>query len=275
MMQPGQFGISDRDIAEDILSSEKYVTDIYSKAVVEASDQRLRDTLHQIYSEMQHNAKRMYDYLNARGWYRPIGADQQRINELRATADETKRVVLGAGVQPGAAQAPQAGMAGYGGYGGFAQPSPGSLPGWARFEPGGRGQQQQAGQQAGGAAGGYWGTYAFGGPGGGQPSLPGWATQEVSQQESPAGQPTRPRGQPETSGFGGYAYGGAGGHLPGWAAQESPIQEPGAGQPVRPRGQPETSGQQTGGFGGYAFGGGGQTLPQWAMTETTQQGGQR
>ncbi|HHY39092.1 MAG TPA: spore coat protein, partial [Clostridia bacterium] len=239
MMQPGQFGISDRDIAEDILSSEKYVTDIYSKAVVEASDQRLRDTLHQIYSDMQHNAKRIYDYLNARGWYRPIGADQQRINELRATVDETKRAVFGVGMQPGIAQGPQAGMAGYGGYGGFAQPSPGSLPGWARFEPGGRAQQQQAGQQVGGAAGatgptaagGYWGAYAFGGPGGGQPSLPGWATQEISQQESPAGQPTRPRGQPEMSGFGGYAYGGGGGHLPGWATQETSMQEPTAGQP--------------------------------------------
>jgi hypothetical protein len=258
MMQPGHPSVSDRDIAEDLLSSEKYVTDIYSKAVIESSDQSLRNTLQQIHSEMQHNAKRVYDYLNARGWYRPLGVDQQRMNELRATADETKKMMAGAGAQPGGFYGFQPGMQGGYAFGGYPQPTAGNLPGWARTEPGGRGQQQGAG----GGPVGYWGAQPYGG-GGGQMSLPGWTTQEMSTQDSPSGQPTRPKGQPEVSAFGGYAYGG--GQMPGWATQETSMQDPGAGQPARPKGQPQVSGQQMGG---------GQTLPYWAAGETTPTGGQ-
>jgi len=90
MVQPN---LSDRDIAEDLLSSEKYVSDLYAKATLEATDPRLRSTFQQLHSEAQNAAKHAFDYLNSKGWYQPRRADPQTLTNLKSSADEIRRSV--------------------------------------------------------------------------------------------------------------------------------------------------------------------------------------
>lgn len=224
MMAPGAGGrvaVGDREIVEDILATEKYVTDLYSKATVEATDQQFRNSVQQIQTEMQHNAKRVFDYMAQKGWYPTPAAPPDRINQLRSTVDESRRTIQQFSQQAGITSGPvfggfQAG-AGYGaGYG------PAQLPGWARTEPAERGAPAYGG--AWGQPAGTWGGY--GGGMGYQAQIPQWARQETAGWEKgPGGAP----GGPGTGGAAGAGfYGGqAGGYamqqgLPEWARSEPP-----------------------------------------------------
>lgn len=146
--------LTDKEIAEDILSGQKYMSNYYyAPAVLEANDPQLRSTFQQIYNEAQQEAKEVFDYLNQKGWYRPRPADSQAINELVNTVQQSRQTIsaisqageISAG---GIGQAQQVTWAaGQGNYYGYYQP-PGAmrqseLPGWAR---GGMTQTAQTGQ---------------------------------------------------------------------------------------------------------------------------------
>ncbi|HHW17628.1 MAG TPA: hypothetical protein GXX30_01835 [Firmicutes bacterium] len=90
----GQRVLTDREIAEDILTSHKYLSNYYyAPAILESMDPGLRSTFQQIHNDTQSEAKQVFDYLNARGWYRPRQADAQAMTELRNIAEESRQIV--------------------------------------------------------------------------------------------------------------------------------------------------------------------------------------
>ncbi len=86
--------LTDREIAEDILTSQKYISNYYyAPAVLESMDPNLRNTFQQMHNETQSQAKQVFDYLNSKGWYKPRQADAQSVNDLRNTAQESKQIL--------------------------------------------------------------------------------------------------------------------------------------------------------------------------------------
>jgi hypothetical protein len=150
-MTSGETGgkeFSDREIAQDILTGEKHLSNYYyAPAVLEAADPSLRATFQEVQSDVQMGAKKLFDYMNARGWYEVNQADNQAMNDLRNTARESRQIVSGLtgqgqgmpGVQPSYAQP------------GYAQPGY-SQPGYGAEGFGGQGaggQYNWTGTQAG------------------------------------------------------------------------------------------------------------------------------
>ncbi len=96
MFEPGHgtSGLSDKEIAEDILTGKKYISNYYyAPAVLESMNSELRSTFQQINNNTQSQAKEVFDYLNSKGWYKPRQADAESLNELKNTAQESKRIL--------------------------------------------------------------------------------------------------------------------------------------------------------------------------------------
>ncbi|HHX24678.1 MAG: spore coat protein [Tepidanaerobacteraceae bacterium] len=62
---------ADKDILNDMLMTEKYVSSAYETAIMEASNEAVRNALRQIQDEEQQHAKMIFDAMNQRGWYNP------------------------------------------------------------------------------------------------------------------------------------------------------------------------------------------------------------
>lgn len=89
-----QSTLSDKEIAEDILTSQKYISNYYyAPAVLESMDPNLRTMFQKMHNETQSQAKQVFDYLNSKGWYKPRQADPQAVNDLRNAAQESKQVL--------------------------------------------------------------------------------------------------------------------------------------------------------------------------------------
>jgi hypothetical protein len=86
--------LTDREIAEDILTSQKYISNYYyAPAVLESTDPNIRNTFQRMHNETQSQAKQVFDYLNSKGWYKPRQADPQSVNDLRNAAQESRQVL--------------------------------------------------------------------------------------------------------------------------------------------------------------------------------------
>lgn len=62
---------ADRDILNDMLMTEKYVSGAYETAIMESANESVRNALRQIQDEEQQHAKMIFDAMNQRGWYNP------------------------------------------------------------------------------------------------------------------------------------------------------------------------------------------------------------
>ncbi|MEW5953335.1 MAG: spore coat protein [Bacillota bacterium] len=61
--------INDRDIMLDLLTSTKYISTGYHTAVLEAANDRVRNTLIQLNNEEMNFQKQLFDIMHDRGWY--------------------------------------------------------------------------------------------------------------------------------------------------------------------------------------------------------------
>lgn len=170
----GNIRLSDQLCAQDILSSQKFLSSLYCAALLEASNPDLRRDLMEIQRQEQDAAFRAFSCMNQKGWYRTSPADMRMINEARAQAQQiASQTGFGyrqeapaptgftAGFPTGTA--PGAGI----GYGYQAGPAPyGGGPGYQSSSPYGAGHTgyQAApgshGFQAGGSPG-YPSTHSF------------------------------------------------------------------------------------------------------------------
>ncbi len=89
-----QGALTDRTIAEDILTSQKYLSNYYyAPAILESMNPELRSTFQQVHNDIQTEAKQVFDYLNAKGWYKPRQADAQSVNDLKNAAQESRQII--------------------------------------------------------------------------------------------------------------------------------------------------------------------------------------
>ncbi|MEW6082848.1 MAG: spore coat protein [Bacillota bacterium] len=248
MIGPGIPGLGDREIAEDLLTSEKYFSDLYNKATLEASNPQVRNVFKQIHGDVQEHAKKVFDYLSSKGWYRVTGVDPQMLNRLSNTASEASQAISGA---PGGGRQSPTAQGNPGGY--YSQVGQDSIyqaGGPAAGQTGGyrmnpyvqQGIYQDPYSQAQGAI--YQDAMSAGSIGGGYGGQQGiYQSPYYTMGQIPSWTRTETFGPPGTRygvGAGGYGF------------QPSPLQQQGIYQ-----------GGYGMGYGGYATG-----LPDWARTET-------
>lgn len=73
--------MNDRDFINDILTTEKYMTDAYTTALHECShDQLYRDVL-AIYNETANAQREVYNLMFRKGWYKVEAAEPQKLQQ--------------------------------------------------------------------------------------------------------------------------------------------------------------------------------------------------
>lgn len=70
---------NDRDKINDLLASEKYLTEGYNISTFEAVNPQLQNTLKNILNETHNNRQTLYQVMDQRGWYKAENADQQQV----------------------------------------------------------------------------------------------------------------------------------------------------------------------------------------------------
>lgn len=70
-MQNNSSGLSDREMCEDMLMTEKFVSNAYNISVLEAANQDVRSTMEKIQNEEHGHAESVFQYMQKKGWYNP------------------------------------------------------------------------------------------------------------------------------------------------------------------------------------------------------------
>lgn len=73
--------MNERDFLNDMLATEKYMTDSYTTALHEASHQHLYDDLLSIFTETQQIQRSLFNEMFQKGWYKFEAQDQQKIQQ--------------------------------------------------------------------------------------------------------------------------------------------------------------------------------------------------
>ena len=73
--------MSDRDLINDQLATEKYMTDSYSTALNEASHEALYRDIHAIFNETQDCQRQLFNTMFKKGWYSFDAVDQQQLQQ--------------------------------------------------------------------------------------------------------------------------------------------------------------------------------------------------
>lgn len=75
-----QQNMTDKEIMEDILSSQKLITNTYNTYSNECVNQQLRTDLLNILREEHNIQQSVYDQMKMRGWYSTEQTEQQKIS---------------------------------------------------------------------------------------------------------------------------------------------------------------------------------------------------
>jgi len=73
--------MSDRDYANDMLTTEKYITSGLNTALWEASNSTCHQDLLKMLNETHQAARRVYDYMFQQGWYPLEVETQEHLNQ--------------------------------------------------------------------------------------------------------------------------------------------------------------------------------------------------
>lgn len=73
--------MNDRDFINDMLATEKYMTDAYCTALNEASNQALYTDLLAVFTETQNSQRELYNLMFQKGWYSLEQADAQKLQQ--------------------------------------------------------------------------------------------------------------------------------------------------------------------------------------------------
>lgn len=72
---------SDRDMVNDLLASEKYLTEGYNVSTFEAVEPQLQNTLKNILNQTHSNREQLHSVMQQRGWYKTDPASPQTISQ--------------------------------------------------------------------------------------------------------------------------------------------------------------------------------------------------
>ncbi|MES1046492.1 hypothetical protein BLX88_14305 [Bacillus obstructivus] len=73
--------MNDRDLVNDLLAMEKYMTASYNIAMNEASHEGLYKDLLSIFTETQNEQRELYNLMFQNGWYKLEAAEQQKVQQ--------------------------------------------------------------------------------------------------------------------------------------------------------------------------------------------------
>ncbi|WP_174496213.1 spore coat protein [Salirhabdus euzebyi] len=73
--------MNERDFVNDMLATEKYMTDAYSTAMNEVSHQTLYGDLATIFKESQDCQRQLFNLMFEKGWYSLEVADQKKMQQ--------------------------------------------------------------------------------------------------------------------------------------------------------------------------------------------------
>lgn len=76
----GQYNAEDKELLEDLLKDEKYMSNLYSEAIFEQTDGQARQLLNTIQGQEQEHGKMLFDYMNSHGMYAVQPANDQMMN---------------------------------------------------------------------------------------------------------------------------------------------------------------------------------------------------
>ena len=74
---------TDREIMDDILTSQKHITDVYNTFSNECVNQQLQNDMINILKEEHSMQFDVFSDMQQRGWYSPAAAQQQMITEAK------------------------------------------------------------------------------------------------------------------------------------------------------------------------------------------------
>lgn len=83
MMQNNLAGITEQELALDLLYTQKFLAETYNASAGEATDENLRRTLVEILNEEHTNEKGIWNAIHQHGWYKLQAADSQEITRVR------------------------------------------------------------------------------------------------------------------------------------------------------------------------------------------------
>ncbi|HHW92272.1 MAG TPA: spore coat protein [Firmicutes bacterium] len=69
--QTGMTGQNDQDLCNDLLMTEKYVSNTYDTAIFEFTDSNIRQVLNHIQKEEQQHGEGIFNYMQSHGMYNP------------------------------------------------------------------------------------------------------------------------------------------------------------------------------------------------------------
>lgn len=75
--------LTDREIMDDILTSQKHITDIYNTFSNECVNQNLQDDMLRILKEEHSIQFSVFSDMQKKGWYNPATAQAQMINDTK------------------------------------------------------------------------------------------------------------------------------------------------------------------------------------------------
>ncbi|MBR3818066.1 MAG: spore coat protein [Clostridia bacterium] len=75
--------LTDREIMDDILSSQKHITDVYNTFSNECVNQKLQDDMVKILKEEHSIQFSVFGDMQKKGWYNPGAAQAQMIEETK------------------------------------------------------------------------------------------------------------------------------------------------------------------------------------------------
>lgn len=73
--------MTDRDRLNDILSTEKYLTDSFNVSAREASHDGLHQQIMQLFNETHQVARNVYNLMYQKGWYQLESANPQKVSQ--------------------------------------------------------------------------------------------------------------------------------------------------------------------------------------------------
>ena len=69
--QAGMTGQNDQNLCNDLLMTEKYVSNTYDTAIFEFTDSNIRQVLNHIQKEEQQHGEGIFNYMQSHGMYNP------------------------------------------------------------------------------------------------------------------------------------------------------------------------------------------------------------
>lgn len=75
---------TDREIMDDVLTSQKHITDVYNTFSNECVNQQLQADMMTILKEEHNMQFDVFSDMQKRGWYSPAAAEQQKVTEAKS-----------------------------------------------------------------------------------------------------------------------------------------------------------------------------------------------